>query len=330
MNKKIVNIISVIICTIVGAGFASGKEIYIFFAQYGIEGIFGIILSIVFMGIIIYYSLKMIVNKRINNNIELLKTIKAPKIFYYVINIFLLISFFVMIAGFSAYFKQEYNINILATSTVLCILLFIILTNKVEWIMRINAIIAPILLLIIICIITKYSISNVIYIRQSRLWIYILINAVLYASYNSIVLIPILIIMSKYIKHKREILIISVVSSIIVIVLAVIICLALQGEKMNYKSIDLPIIEKIDNKLERGVYGLGIEIAIFTSAVSAGYGFLDNIKKERLKEVTMIICICGIPISIIGFGNLINLFYPVFGALGLVQILLILKNEKGY
>ena len=40
---NIVKAVSVIIGTIIGAGFASGKEIYIFFGQYGKFGIIGAI-----------------------------------------------------------------------------------------------------------------------------------------------------------------------------------------------------------------------------------------------------------------------------------------------
>ena len=38
-------------------------------------------------------------------------------------------------------------------------------------------------------------------------------------------------------------------------------------------------------------------------------------------------CIISIPISTIGFGNLIKTLYPLFGALGILQIVLILKNS---
>ena len=40
--KNILKIVFVIIATLIGAGFASGKEIYSFFFIYGIKGILGI------------------------------------------------------------------------------------------------------------------------------------------------------------------------------------------------------------------------------------------------------------------------------------------------
>ncbi|NLY67966.1 MAG: hypothetical protein GX069_10455, partial [Tissierellia bacterium] len=45
MNKNWIKIASVYIGTVIGAGFASGREILEFFGVYGIKGIFGIIVS---------------------------------------------------------------------------------------------------------------------------------------------------------------------------------------------------------------------------------------------------------------------------------------------
>ena len=47
--KNIFKIIFVIIGTLIGAGFASGQEMYIFFYSYGINGLRRLILSSVFL-----------------------------------------------------------------------------------------------------------------------------------------------------------------------------------------------------------------------------------------------------------------------------------------
>ena len=44
--KNISKVSFVIIGTMIGAGFASGQEIYAFFSIYGIKGILGIIISL--------------------------------------------------------------------------------------------------------------------------------------------------------------------------------------------------------------------------------------------------------------------------------------------
>ena len=56
--KNILKIVFVIIGTLVGAGFASGKEIYSFFFIYGKTGIIGMFLSSFLIGLVIYKVLK--------------------------------------------------------------------------------------------------------------------------------------------------------------------------------------------------------------------------------------------------------------------------------
>ena len=73
--KNNFKIISVIIGTLRGAGFASGQEIYIFFYAYGVKGILGILISSVLMGIIIYKTLILVKEKQISTYKEFLNIV---------------------------------------------------------------------------------------------------------------------------------------------------------------------------------------------------------------------------------------------------------------
>lgn len=78
------------------------------------------------MGYIIYKSLKIIKKYEVENYDRLLKNIitkkykniDIEKIVNIIVNIFLLITFFIMCAGFSAYFKQEFGIPEIYTSII--------------------------------------------------------------------------------------------------------------------------------------------------------------------------------------------------------------------
>jgi len=96
-----------------------GQEIYLFFYRFGIGGIFGIIVCNTLMGLVIYKTLSIIRVKNIKTYKEFLEFItpKFEKNKYFnlsqiinnVINFFLLITFFIMVSGFGAYFFQEYR-----------------------------------------------------------------------------------------------------------------------------------------------------------------------------------------------------------------------------
>ena len=60
--RNIIKAVCVIIGTIIGAGFASGKEIEVFFVSHGKIGIYGIATASIFTSIIIYFVLLKIPN----------------------------------------------------------------------------------------------------------------------------------------------------------------------------------------------------------------------------------------------------------------------------
>lgn len=76
------------------------------------------------------------------------------------------------------------------------------------------------------------------------------------------------------------------------------------------------------------IYGFIILTSIYTSAISAGYGVLEQINQntKRYKITAMLMCIIAPLISQIGFSNLVNLLYPIFGILGLIQITLLINK----
>ena len=79
--EEVFSIVLVIIGSLIGAGFASGQEIYSFFYSYGIGGICGIIITFLLIGILIYKSLKLIYTYEINDYDEFLEIfIKNKKI----------------------------------------------------------------------------------------------------------------------------------------------------------------------------------------------------------------------------------------------------------
>ncbi len=105
--SNILKITFVIIGTIIGAGFSSGQEIYTFFNRYGVYGLIGLVFSIILIGIVIYKTIKINAEDGIDTYqmfIERIipKKLKKHKVLVFtinnIINIFLLISFNIMVA----------------------------------------------------------------------------------------------------------------------------------------------------------------------------------------------------------------------------------------
>lgn len=106
-------IVYTIIGTLIGAGFASGQEIFLFFYRYGRNGLIGILLCSLLISITIYKSMKIIYIYKINTYSEFLNHIsinkKISRIINKIINIFLGSMFCIMISAFGTYFNQEFR-----------------------------------------------------------------------------------------------------------------------------------------------------------------------------------------------------------------------------
>ena len=325
----------VIIGALIGAGFASGQEIYLFFFSYGLEGAIGIIISTTLLGIVIYKALKIIIDQDIHNYQEFLEyivpsktnnkiKIKIIQIINIIINLFILITFFIMIAGFGAYLKQSLGIPQIIGSSILAILSLLILSKETKGIIKVNEGLVPILILFIITIgicnsknINFLNIQNYITKVNHTNW---LVSGILYTSYNSILLIPVLISIKKIIKPK-QISKISILVMILTTILALSVFIGMIKIDVDISKLEMPISYVVANQFSylKGIYGIVILASILTTAISLGAGFLQDVAKtEKARKNWLIaICIISIPVSQIGFANLINLLYPVFGYLGL-------------
>lgn len=334
--KEITSIVSVIIGALVGAGFASGQEMYSFFYLYGTKGILGIIVTSILMSILIYKTLKIICINKVNNYNEFLeqfiKKEKARKIINLALNILLLITFYIMIAGFGAYFEQEIGLNKIIGSIILAILCSIIFFTNIKGVLKVSEYIVPVLIIFIITIgvinISTIDIKKIEIIQIKKHW---LLSSITYCSYNLILLIPVLISLRKQIKEEKNIKKISIISGIIMISVSLMIFILLAKEKTDISQLEMPIVFIIRTYFAkfRKLYAFIILASIFTTAISVGIGFLQNISqnKKSYPQNVILMCITSLVISNFGFSKLVNLAYPIFGYIGIIQILWIITKN---
>ena len=205
--------------------------------------------------------------------------------------------------------------------------------GNIEGIIKINTILIPVLIIFIIILATKNisafeNINNKIVQPNYLKSIY---SAILYSSYNSITLIPIVITLKKYVKNNDQMKVISILVIITLIILAISIYGLILKVDIDINKLELPTVyvAGMSGKIDKLIYGGIILGAIFTSSISAGYSILENYidNPKKYKKIAIIMCTSGILVSKIGFSNLINSLYPIFGLLGILQILFLIKNN---
>lgn len=333
--KQIFSIVLVIIGALIGAGFASGQEIYSFFYSYGAVGLIGICITCVLIGVTIYKSLQIICINKIDNYDKFLsvfiKNEKITQVINIIINILLLVTFYIMIAGFGAYFEQELGINKIFGSSVLAIMSAIIFFTSVKGVLKVSQCIVPILIIFVIVIggINLITINtDQVHIIMKRGWI---LSSITYCSYNMILLIPVLISLRKQISRKSYIKYIAILSGIFMIIMSIMIYMLLLKIDIDINTLEMPIVYviRIFFVKFKTIYAFIILASIFTTAISVGIGFLQNMSKSKKSypQFVLFMCITSLIVSNFGFSKLVNFVYPFFGYLGILQMIFILKQN---
>ena len=341
-------VICTLIGTFIGAGFASGKEIYLFFFKYQVYGILGIIVSAIFIAYIIYKVLNISKRNDICNYNEFLNYLIKNKlikiILINIIDVFLIISFCIMVSGFSAFIYQEFNINIIIGFIFMLICSYCAFKRKATGIIKINNILIPIIIFIIFFIVIKkvnlYELNFINGLNGEGFNINnwkienfkFLIFSILYANYNLLTIIPIVVTMSNVTKNKKKIKYISIICSIIIFILSMSIFAILSQSNFNITNLEMPVVFIVGRYgiFYKYIYCLVVGIAIFTTAISVGYGYLQNYEnnKEKYNKKIILLILCSIIAIPIGFSKLIELLYPIFGGIGLVQSLYVIKKKR--
>lgn len=333
--EEVFSIVLVIIGALVGAGFASGQEIYSFFYSYGSIGIIGIIITCCLISLMVHKSLKIIYSNKINSYDEFLnifiKNEKITKAIGIVINILLLVTFYIMVAGFGAYFEQEIGLKRIIGSSILVIMVTIVFFTSVKGVMKVSEYIVPLLIIFIIIIggtnlLTINSNAEVLCIKKG--W---LLSSVIYCSYNIILLIPVLISIRKQITKKENIKYISILCGIFMIIMSLMLYVLLMRANVELASLEMPIVYVIRTffKSFKTIYAFIILMSIFTTAISIGIGLLQNISNDRRRYTQSVIfmCITSLIVSNFGFSKLVNLMYPFFGYIGIIQLIYIINKK---
>jgi len=332
-------IIFVLIGTFVGAGFASGKEIFNFFTCYSFYGIISIFIFSLLLFLLIYKCLNIKTNLNLKSYNEFIFYLEKKykffnhNFFLFIINVFLSSSFYIMTNAFSSLFDYQFNIAKITTIVItISICYFIFYKKNINFIYIINSILMPILIIFIISLcLFNTNLNNINFntINNNYNIIYAIFMGLLYFSYNSLLLIPIVFDLKTNTNKKKNFKISLIYSLVILLITFLINLLLLSFYNLIY-NLELPLlyISNSSIKIFSFLYFFIILSAIFTTMISSGYSFINNFNKNNFKIKLIIFLLFSFVFCFFSFSDLINFFYPIFGLIGFVQIFLILIDKS--
>lgn len=324
----------VFIGTIVGAGLASGKEITQFFTSYGLKSFFGIIFCGIFYVIMGTIICKIGIAYKLNSYSDVLKTISPNllgKITGVITTIYLLSSASIILAGSGALINQFFGVPKIVGTLIMLAIASIFLLRDTNGLIEVNSFIVPslittiTLIFVFYCMFSKDMLSFDFINNFEPKKNGIVLSTVLYAGYNVLCCSGVLVPLSNEIK-KPKVMIYGVgFGALGLTILSCIINLLLFINQPYIYQYEIPLLlvaQRFGNVIQALLLVI-IWLEMFSTEVSDVYSISKSLEQTfniKFKHGIFLVLAVALPISQIGFSNLISTLYPLFGILSLIFI----------
>ncbi|BAU27131.1 putative membrane protein YkvI [Aneurinibacillus soli] len=339
--KAIMQIGFTYIGTVVGAGFASGQEIFRFVTCFGDKS---------YLIIAVAVLLFMIVGTKIMLLASRMQTTSYDAFNEYVfgrtagawINLTTLLILIcitgVMLAGTAALFNQQINGLGVPGVAVTVLILYLVATRGMNAVMAINTIVVPVMLLFSVLIgiatlgsgrvATTFPSSA----PDSDLW---MLSPFLYAAFNLTLALAVLVPLGSEFEDRRTIIAGGIVGGIGLGVLLWLSDFVLAAHLPQIEGSEIPMAVIVANfgPLAQWLFSLVIFGEIFTTLAGNVFGITRQLRRlfpSSVTERTLIIGLLAICcfISQFGFSALVHHLYPLFGIVGCITLLLMFMKKK--
>lgn len=337
-NLNLLNVALMFVGAIMGAGFASGREIWQFFGVFGRQGRIGILLIAVLfvvLGMMTAYLARILGTNDMGRIIAPGGNPKIENLVSWFMAIMLFTVLINMTAAGGALLHQNFGISRLVGGVLIGVLVIVTVLGEFERISRVFRYIMPVLFAAVILISVLAVTANLGASAQREPvkpspiagnWV---LAACLYISYNILAMIPIVATSSVNAKSEKSAMLGSGLGGIFLGVLAFTIVLALQKDMQFAQAMDMPMLAYA-GRISKGagiIYSVLLFAAIYASATSNFYGFTTKLRTDEKKSRKVILSAClAFLLGLVGFKNVVAYMFPIEGYLGFAIIAMLLVN----
>ena len=330
----LVNILIVtysIVAAIIGAGFASGQEMLLYFVVFNKYGILGIVITTFIFMLFIYAVLSLCVKARLNEYEDFIGIFKSYLASRIIKIITLAFSFAVYSAMISASGEILFNSFGLPRSigTLLCTVFSVVLLSVCgDKVFTLNAMLGIILVLLI-----TFSTMYMLFYREFHTFSSETISAInsglIYSGYNLVSLSPVLVTLSKRLKSQTDTIAVSISAGVVSFIIMGLTfwLISIYANKINLGELPMLTLAKRQNTAFAGIYTFVLSSAIMTTLISSGGGLCDALKIKSNPLKLSLLSAVAYFVAGFGFSNLINTLYRVCGIVGLFVCILIIYNS---
>lgn len=237
-----------------------------------------------------------------------------------------------MISGSGAIFQEQLGLSFNLGMIIMALAAFIVFLFSLEGLSLINTILVPLLIIGILFISIyvggqdAYDVMDITGVNMTKKGNFIT-SAILYFGSNCLIILVVFSSLLPLIEDKKTAILGGAIGGLMLYILGVAILNSMLMYYDEVLTLDIPML-RICNYIGEQytkLYAIILWIAMFTTALGNGFGFVNKYAKNKNKYlVTSIFCISAIPLAKLGFANLVGVIYPIFGLIGFIMMMLFL------
>lgn len=324
---------------VVGAGFATGQEIFQFFTSHGSYSIAGIIVT----GLIITLAGVFVLNTgftiQSHNHSESIQYYLYPmiaRIFDIILTLFLFSLAMIMTAGGASTIHESFGLPYWLSSLLLVLFILMTLFLKFELLITVLGMVTPFLVIVVSIIAIYYFITGDVnfsaanrFNEQHGLSLGWWFDGLNYASLQIAAAFSFLSVMGGRMQHRQSALWGGILGGIIITLLLLMINLGLVTEFEHIQSVALPtlLLANHISPLLGTMMSIIMILVIYNTIVGLMYAFASRFTEPFSKGYFVLIIAMAIVTFIctfIGFISLIGKVFPIMGLFGFILLIPIL------
>ncbi len=289
---------------VVGAGFASGQEIYVFFARHGAVGVLGLLVAGSAFFVVGWVALERgrrsgpgmtYRNRGLNRMVDILTVV------------FLTAGLTVVISGGGAALGILFGLPESVGGLGTLVIILTIAWLGVDWVVRSNVILMPYLIALTVCVSVRYVPRGTLLLHAPSTPGHWALSALLYVSYNLFTAVLVLLGLGRSMTSRTGTAAAALLGAAVLTIMGLIehrVLLSLLAVG------PLPLVSaahQIHPALGT-LYGISLWIALFTTGIAEAYVLVQRIGRGRMWSLILIY-----PLSGLGFQTLVATMYPIMG-----------------
>lgn len=327
-GMMILKIACTYIGAVIGAGFASGQEIFQFFVKYGPTGVYGLMMAgmlFILGGVVILHLAE---RMGVSSYYEAFYKVLGKRAGFVIDLLYILFttgSISVMLAGSGSIFQEALGVRYALGVLITLAVVMVTVSRGVGGVLLLNTLLIP--FLVVIMLYTSVSQLN-----ASAMGSYSFtgeiggmpwyMNGLIYVAFNLFLSMALMMRIGAEVKERKILSGGGMVGGGVLMIILLMMGMTLYRFADQICFVELPMltIAGYSGRTLYYLYTIGLWVAMITTAVANVYAFIQRampLLGLNYYPAAMLTVVVVLPLTRFGFANLVAYMYPIFGVISL-------------